>query len=159
MLNALYFPADRSRLKKVEVSVVCNGAPTDVQHLSVSDYFEGRSPNKLDVTKYPSQLPIPLDYTIVLFYEKPVKNKVIHSLISNHFLTIIKGNLLVSNSIMKLSKGHCFWLGNMLVMKRTSTSKFVSVTTTDRRLLEHIVLRFDSHFLVQMKQHLFNSSV
>jgi len=43
---------------------------------------------------------------------------------------------------MKLSKGHCLWFGNIVVMKRLHSGQFISITTSDRRLLERVVLRF-----------------
>lgn len=48
---------------------------------------------------------------------------------------------------MKLSKGHCLWFGNIVVMKRSQSGQFMSITTSDRRLLERIVLRFVHPFL------------
>ena len=75
MLNALYFPADRSRSKKIEVSVSSIGEPSEVEHLDLSTYLEGMSPALFTVTHYPVTLPIPLDHDIILFHDRHVRNK------------------------------------------------------------------------------------
>lgn len=72
MLNALYFPADRSRSKKIEVSITSIGQPFEEQHLGLAEYFGGTTPLQFTVTNYPVSLPISLDQNIVLFYERHV---------------------------------------------------------------------------------------
>ena len=74
MLNALYFPAERSRSKKLEVSVSSSGPATEFDHLELLKHFEGKDPKHFTVTKFPGTLPIALDHNFVIFFEREVRN-------------------------------------------------------------------------------------